>query len=125
MKLHLTLILLLLGGFLFSQDNQEKKVVGYILNDNNFSIEGIHVLNNSNGEATITNTDGRFEIKASLNDEIIFSGIQFTRKKILLNKELFDSILLNIYLDEYVNELDEVIVNSSGLSGNILDDLRN
>ena len=125
MKLHLTLILLLLGGFLFSQDNQEKKVVGYILNDNNFSIEGIHVLNNSNGEATITNTDGRFEIKASLNDEIIFSGIQFNRKKILLNKELFDSILLNIYLDEYVNELDEVIVNSSGLSGNILDDLRN
>ncbi len=125
MKVHLTLILLLLCGFLFSQDNQEKKIVGYILNDNNFSIEGIHVLNNSNGEATITNTDGRFEIKASLNDEIIFSGIQFTRKKILLNKELFDSILLNIYLDEYVNELDEVIVNSSGLSGNILDDLRN
>ena len=125
MKVHLTLILLLLGGFLFSQDNQEKKIVGYILNDNNFSIEGIHVLNNSNGEATITNTDGRFEIKARLNDEIIFSGIQFTRKKILLNKELFDSILLNIYLDEYVNELDEVIVNSSGLSGNILDDLRN
>ena len=65
MKLHLTLILLLLGGFLFSQDNQEKKVVGYILNDNNFSIEGIHVLNNSNGEATITNTESRDKIRIS------------------------------------------------------------
>ena len=42
MKLHLTLILLLLGGFLFSQDNQEKKVVGYILNDNNFSMKSFH-----------------------------------------------------------------------------------
>ena len=79
MKVHLILILLLFGGFLFSQDNQEKKVVGYILNDNNFSIEGIHVLNNSNGEATITNTDGRFEIKASLNDEIIFSKKELNR----------------------------------------------
>ena len=58
MKVYLTLILLLLGGFLFSQDNQEKKIVGYILNDNNFSIEGIHVLNNSNGEATISVDSG-------------------------------------------------------------------
>ena len=72
MKLHLTLILLLLGGFLFSQNNQEKKVVGYILNDNNFSIEGIHVLNNSNGEATITNTDGRFEINQALMMRLYF-----------------------------------------------------
>jgi len=125
MKFHLTLVLLLSSGFLFSQDIQEKIIEGYIRNNNNFSIEGIHVLNNSNGEATITNTDGRFKIKASLNDEIVFSGIQFARKKIILNKELFDSVLLNVWLDEFVNELDEVIVNSSGLSGNILDDLRN
>ena len=125
MKFHLTLVILLSSGFLFSQDIQEKIIEGYIRNNNNFSIEGIHVLNNSNGEATITNTDGRFKIKASLNDEIVFSGIQFARKKIILNKELFDSVLLNVWLDEFVNELDEVIVNSSGLSGNILDDLRN
>ena len=125
MKFHLILVLLLSSGFLFSQDIQEKIIEGYIRNNNNFSIEGIHVLNNSNGEATITNTDGRFKIKASLNDEIVFSGIQFARKKIILNKELFDSVLLNVWLDEFVNELDEVIVNSSGLSGNILDDLRN
>ena len=125
MKFHLTLILLLFSGLLFSQDIQEKIIEGYIRNNNNFSIEGIHVLNNSNGEATITNTDGKFKIKASLNDEIVFSGIQFARKKIILNRELFDSVLLNVWMDEFVNELDEVIVNSSGLSGNILDDLRN
>ena len=125
MKFHLTLILLLFSGLLFSQDIQEKIIKGYIRNNNNFSIEGIHVLNNSNGEATITNTDGKFKIKASLNDEIVFSGIQFARKKIILNRELFDSVLLNVWMDEFVNELDEVIVNSSGLSGDILDDLRN
>ena len=125
MKVHVTIVSLFFTGFLFSQDIQEKIIEGYIRNNNNFSIEGIHVLNNSNGEATITNPDGMFKIKARLNDEIIFSGIQFARKKIILNKELFDSVLLNVWLDEFVNELDEVIVNSSGLSGNILDDLRN
>ena len=125
MKVHLTIVSLFFTGFLFSQDIQEKVIEGYIRNNNNFSIEGIHVINNSNGEATITNTEGRFRIKASLNDEIVFSGIQFSRKKIILNKELFDSVLLNVWLDEFVNELDEVIVNSSNLSGNILDDLRN
>ena len=125
MKVHLTIVLLFFTGFLFSQDIQEKIIEGYIRNNNNLSIEGIHVLNNSNGEATITNSDGRFKIRASLKDEIVFSGIQFARKKIIVNEELYDAILLNIFLDEFVNELDEVIVTSSGLSGNILDDMRN
>ena len=125
MKVHLTIVLLFFTGFLFSQDIQEKIIEGFIRNNNNLSIEGIHVLNNSNGEATITNSDGRFKIRASLKDEIVFSGIQFARKKIIVNEELYDAILLNIFLDEFVNELDEVIVTSSGLSGNILDDMRN
>ncbi len=125
MKVHVTIVSLFFTGFLFSQDIQEKIIEGYIRNNSNLSIEGIHVINNSNGEATITNSDGRFEIKASLNDEIVISGIQYSRKKIIVNEELYDAILLNIFLDEFVNELDEVIVTSSGLSGNILDDMRN
>ena len=93
MKVHLTIVLLFFTGFLFSQDIQEKILKGYIRNNNNLSIEGIHVLNNSNGEATITNSDGRFKIRASLKDEIVFSGIQFARKKIIVNKELYDATL--------------------------------
>ena len=53
MKVHLVLAILFSSGFLFSQDIQEKIIEGYIRNNNNFSIEGIHILNNSNGEATI------------------------------------------------------------------------
>ncbi len=117
MKVHVTIVSLFFTGFLFSQDIQEKIIEGYIRNNKNLSIEGIHVINNSNGEATITNSDGRFEIKASLNDEIVISGIQYARKKIIVNEELYDAILLNVFLDEFINELDEVIVTSSGLSG--------
>ena len=104
MKVHVTIVSLFFTGFLFSQDIQEKIIEGYIRNNKNLSIEGIHVINNSNGEATITNSDGRFGIKASLNDEIVISGIQFARKKIIVNEELYNSILLNIFLDEFVNE---------------------
>ena len=47
------------------------------------------------------------------------------RKKITVDQDIFDSVSLTIYLEEFVNELDEVILNSSGLSGSLLNDLQN
>ena len=118
-------IFLLLSFNSFSQTENQKIIDGSVYNDNSYSIEGIHVLNITSNEATITDFDGKFKILVNINDEIVFSGIQFKRKKIIINQEIFDSVSLTIYLEEFVNELDEVIVNSSGLSGNLLNDLQN
>ena len=118
-------IFLLVSFNSFSQTENQKIIEGFVYNNNSYSIEGIHVLNITSGEATITDSEGNFKILININDEIIFSGIQFKRKKIIINQDIFDSVSLTIYLEEFVNELDEVIVNSSGLSGNLLNDLQN
>tara|TARA_B100000575_G_scaffold35096_1_gene23666 strand:- start:2585 stop:3295 length:711 start_codon:yes stop_codon:yes gene_type:complete len=99
-------------------------ISGTVNNDQSYSIQGVHVLNLTSGNATITDIDGNFQIQSNLNDEIIFSAIQFKRKKIIVDQSIFNSKNLIIYLEEFVNELDEVIVNSSGLSGSLLGDLR-
>ena len=118
-------IFLLVSFSSFSQTENQKIIEGSVYNNNSYSIEGIHVLNITSDEATITDSDGKFKILININDEIIFSGIQFKRKKIIINQDIYDSVSLTIYLEEFVNELDEVIVNSSGLSGNLFNDLQN
>ena len=111
--------------FSFSQVNNQNFIEGTVYNDNSYSIEGVHVLNITSNEATITDSDGNFKIFVNLNDELIFSAIQFKRKKIIMDKGVFDSLSINVYLEEFVNELDEVILNSSGLSGSLMNDLKN
>ena len=108
-----------------SQNNGQKLIEGTVYNDDSYSIEGVHVLNITSNYNTITDSDGNFKINANLNDEIIFSAIQFKRKKIIINDDLINSISIKVFLEEFVNELDEVIVNSSGLSGNLSSDLLN
>lgn len=119
------IIFLFFSFFSFSQVNNQNFIEGTVYNDNSYSIEGVHVLNITSNEATITDSDGNFKIFVNLNDELIFSAIQFKRKKIIMDKGVFDSLLINVYLEEFVNELDEVILNSSGLSGSLMNDLKN
>jgi hypothetical protein len=118
-------LFLLVSFYSFSQNNNDKFIEGIVYNDNSYSIEGVHVLNITSNEATITNSKGNFKILVKLNDELIFSAIQFKRNKITINQEIFDSLSIIVYLEEFVNELDEVILNSSGLSGSLMNDLQN
>ena len=42
----------------FSQSENQKIINGVVYNDNSYSIEGIHVLNITSNEATITDSEG-------------------------------------------------------------------
>ena len=118
--MRITIFLLLFFPIIcLSQSNGQKLIEGTVYNDDSYSIEGVHVLNITSNYNTITDSKGNFKIYANLNDEIIFSAIQFKRKKIIINDDLLNSISFKVFLEEFVNELDEVIVNSSGLSGNL------
>ena len=101
-------VFLLISFSSFSQSENQKIIEGVVYNDNSYSIEGIHVLNITSDEATITDSEGNFKILAHINDELIFSGIQFKRKKIIVDQDIFDSVSLTIYLEEFVNGLNFV-----------------
>ncbi len=117
------LFLLFFPIICLSQSNGQKLIQGTVYSDDSYSIEGVHVLNITSNFNTITDSEGNFKINANLNDEIIFSAIQFKRKKIIINDDLINSISIKVFLEEFVNELDEVIVNSSGLSGKVYNKL--
>lgn len=87
-------------------------------------VENIHVINKTAQVFTITNNKGEFVIKASLNDTLSFSSIQYKPKNIVVNKQAIQYKVLRVTLDDQLNELDEVIVGSV-LTGNLLSDIKN
>lgn len=87
-------------------------------------IEGIHIINITANKFTITQENGDFTIPATLNDTIIFSAIKYKPKKIVITNDILKSKILNVYLTELVNQLDEVIVGKV-LTGDLMLDVEN
>lgn len=87
-------------------------------------VEGVHVLNKSSVKYTVTDTDGSFEILAKPNDTLTISALKYKTKEVVVTKDFFQSNKLRVFLEEKVNELDEVVVGKI-LTGNIGSDIGN
>lgn len=92
--------------------------------DSHVDVENIHVINKTAQVFTITNSNGEFEIKASLNDVIVFSSIQQKAKSVIVDKNMVLFKAMRVVLEEHINELDEVILGKI-LTGNLLLDVQN
>ena len=110
------------GGFLYSQ--QFKLLQGKLAHEN-LSLSGIHVVNTSRANAVISDVNGFFEISVQVGERLQFSGIQFKLKELIISQSIFDSEIITVYLDTFVNELDEVVVRPHDLSGNLSLDIAN
>jgi len=87
-------------------------------------VDGIHVINTSASRFTISDSSGKFTIPAKLNDTILFSGISYQPKEIVITKLMAASQNLTVYLEELVTVLDEVVVGKI-LTGDLIFDLKN
>jgi hypothetical protein len=87
-------------------------------------LENIHVINKTQQIFTITNSKGEFNIKAKLNDTLVFSSIQHKMKLVVVDKNMVLFKALKVTLEEQVNELDEVLLGKV-LTGNLLSDIKN
>lgn len=87
-------------------------------------LEGIHVLNISAEEYTITNQNGVFKIPVKINDTILVSSVQYIPKTIVITKDIISSKFITVELEDRVNELDEVVVGKV-LTGDLLSDIKN
>lgn len=91
--------------------------------ENAFSdVTGVHVINRSQGRATITDARGYFELPAQQGDTVVFSAVQFKKEEMVIGAAMLDSPELLIHLTEKVTELDEVVLKN--LTGNLTTDLR-
>lgn len=86
--------------------------------------ENIHVINKTAQLYEITNEKGEFQIKAKVNDTIVFSSIQHILKKVIISDLIVSARFIVINLEDQVNTLDEVIVGKV-LTGDLLSDIQN
>ena len=109
----------------FSQTKPNFKTLkGEIVNDS-VSISGIHIINMTSGSKTITDINGVFEIGVKKQDTIIISSVQIKPRVIVMENEMLNQTYVKIYVDQFINELSNVVVRSNSLSGNILNDMAN
>ncbi|SDX31221.1 hypothetical protein SAMN05444411_104182 [Lutibacter oricola] len=103
----------------FSQTIPEQ-IEGKIIGGNK-TISDVHIVNLSSGFGAVSNEKGDFKIFAKLNDTLLFSSLQFERKKIGISKKQYTSKKIIIELIPTVTQLDEVFI--QGLSGNLTVDI--
>jgi hypothetical protein len=106
--MRIVIFLLLVSNLLFSQD-ERTWIRGKVLYKN-INVVSANVVNNTSGQATITNEDGEFEMKVRLNDRLVFSSVQYEIRSTIIDKDILQKSRLVIDVNEKVTILDEVVV---------------
>ena len=107
MKKITTSIFLLLNIFLFSQERVPIK--GKLIY-RNINVVAANVVNNTAQTNTITDANGEFDIDVYLNDEIIFSSVQYQIKAVKITEKILNSKRLVVSINEKITELEEVVI---------------
>ncbi|WP_394974504.1 hypothetical protein [uncultured Croceitalea sp.] len=110
-----------MSGNVLSQ-NLKKYVEGFIVGKGEF-LEGIHLYTNKFESATISDSNGRFNIPANVGDTLYISSINFKNKRIIVNEAIISNPSISISLLEKIYTLDEVVVTPYNLSGSLNSDL--
>ena len=106
--MRIVIFLLLVSNLVFSQDDRTW-IRGKVLYKN-INVVSANVVNNTSGQATITNEDGEFEMKVRLNDRLVFSSVQYEIRSTTIDKDILQKSRLVIDVNEKVTILDEVVV---------------
>ena len=104
-------VIFILLSFSFVAFSQEKRTIlrGKLMYRNS-NVIAANVINNSNQNNTITDTNGEFEILAGVGDEIIFSSVEFKIRTVKITEEIMKKNRLVVEVNERVNFLDEVVI---------------
>jgi hypothetical protein len=118
MKKILLVLLVLASVSATAQRFQRVKVDGKIIVEGN-DVEGITVFNTSSNKGVITNENGEFTIEVTLNDFIEIRALQYRNFDLKVSQAIIDSKRMRVILIEEINKLDEILVLTKGLSGEL------
>ncbi|KIA87416.1 hypothetical protein [Flavobacterium sp. AED] len=105
------LVLCLCWQFCFSQLTR-KTLYGQVVNDS-IKLENGIVFNVNSKTGTVINQQGYFSILAKAKDTLVFSGIAFKSRKVVLTGKDMSTVLLRVKLIAFVNQLPEVVVSGN------------
>ena len=105
----------------FSQDKEREVLRGQIVADS-MDVENVTILNLNSNIGSVSDFDGKFSIKARINDTLVFQGLSFVSKKYVLTESDFLINEFKVKLEGKLNELNEVVVTPNSLTGNLAED---
>jgi len=122
MKSKLLILIALVASFGISAQNIRESIHGRIIADVE-DLDRILVINTSSGKDVITDENGEFDINVKVNDVIQVRALQFQEFEVKITQPILDSKRLRIFLIEQINKLDEILVLTSGLTGELESDV--
>jgi len=106
----------------FAQEGDDKVLQGRVTSTDK-DVVGVVVQNITTEDAVITDLEGNFSIRVRVNDTLVFSAVHFLRKSIPVSKALFQSNFVEVPMQEFVNQLKEVVVSPYDLTGDLSKDI--
>ncbi|MEY8847818.1 carboxypeptidase-like regulatory domain-containing protein [Psychroserpens sp. XS_ASV72] len=124
MKKLLSIILICMSFSSFSQDITRVVVEGKIIVEGN-DIEGITIFNASSNKGVVTDENGEFSIAVALNDLIEIRALQYQNIDFRVHEGILESRRMSIMLFEEIYKLDEILIMTKGLTGDLNTDVEN
>lgn len=110
MKFKLLFVLSLFFMAIGTSQGDERIILrGQVLYRNSY-VPNENVINSTSQRATITNDNGEFSIRVKLNDEIVFTSINYQIEVVKITQQILDNNRLVVEVNEKVTQLDEVVV---------------
>jgi hypothetical protein len=122
MKKSLLLLLLLISFTVSSQVSKRIKVDGKIIVEGQ-DVNAITVFNTSTKQGVVTDQNGEFSIEVGVNDFIEFRALQYQQFDLQISQAIINSKRIRVFLIEEINKLDEVLILTKGLSGDLPTDV--
>ncbi len=103
------LVLCFCSQFCIAQVLTRKPLYGHVINDSIKFENGI-VFNASSKVGTVINSKGFFTVAAKAEDTLVFSGLAFKSKKVVLTQKDISASVLRVKLETFVTQLSEVVI---------------
>lgn len=120
---HFFLPLLCFTAFFATAQDGTTRILNGRVTSTDKDVVGVVVQNISSEQAVITDMDGNFAIHVQLGDTLVFSAVHFQRKIVPVTEVLYRTSFVEVPMEEFVNELKEVVVRPYNLSGDLSQDL--
>ncbi len=113
------IVLLLLGFFTTTSWSQNVTTIrGKVVNtSNNVSLSNVHVVNLNSVKGTLTDEEGDFNIRATVNDTLYFSYLGFKSIRVRVTNDWLKFGEIRIKMTELSIALEEVVVRPIQLTG--------
>ena len=130
MKNVVFIVLVLVNFFVSAQDNDSQKEVftieGQIMNAaNDKPIFNANIININTVKGTISDREGRFKIKTSIDDTLYFSFVGFKSMQVRVNEDWVKFGEVKVKMTEVAIALEEVTVSDIKLTGYLEIDAKN